>query len=477
MGKIYIYDTLSGKKEMLAKPKGGPLRFFVCGPTVYDLSHIGHARTYLIFDAWVRFLRSQGINLTYLQNITDIDDKIIERAKVERKNPLKLATLMYKEYLKDMKSLGVESVDNYALASKYIKEIQGEISRLISKSFAYITKRGVYFEVSKFSDYGKLSKQNLNELRPGYRIEPDPDKKDPMDFAVWKFPKGELKNQVSGSGPILIEGEPVWAAPFGAGRPGWHIEDTAISEKNFGLTYELHGGGMDLKFPHHEAEIAQARALSGKKSFVKTWMHTGFLLVENTKMSKSLGNFIMIREFLKRYAPEVLRLLVLTQHYRSPLNYTDKLSWETKRSWESINEFLGRVELVKKKGGKSGKHLKAKVINLEKRFFDALADDFNTPKAIASIFLLIKEVQPKLWSLPRKEAEEIGKALKSVLGVLGFSLKLPVISAKATKFALDREKLRVNQQFIQADSLRKKINSLGFHLEDTPLGPFIWPKT
>ena len=477
MPMIHVYNSLSGKKELLPEPKGGPLRFFVCGPTVYDLSHIGHARTYIVFDVWVRFLKSLGIKVNYLQNITDIDDKIIERARKEHKNPLKLATLMQKEYLIDMKSLGISSVNHYAPATKYIKEIQSEVSRLIKMGFAYKTKRGIYFKISEFADYGELSRQNLEELRSGERVEPDPDKIDPIDFAIWKFPKGVLKKEVEGPSPFLLDGEPVWAAPFGAGRPGWHIEDTAISEKNFGLTYEMHGGGMDLKFPHHEAEIAQARALSGKKTFVKIWMHIGFLLVENAKMSKSLGNFLTIKEFLKRYPPEVLRLLVLAQHYRSPLNYTDKLSWETKHSWESLNEFFGRLELVKRKGSKNGKKLKTRAGDLESKFFSVLADDFNTSKALALIFAFVKEAQPKLWGLSKGEAIEIYKALISMFAVMGFSIKKAVVSPKAKKMADEREQLRVNQQFIQADSLRKKINSLGFQLEDTPLGPFVWPKT
>ena len=476
MFTIRVYNSLGGKKELLPKPKQSLFRFFVCGPTVYDLSHIGHARTYIVFDAWVRFLRFSGINVSYLQNITDIDDKIIERARKERKNPLKLAAAMQKEYLSDMKSLGISSVNYYAPATKYIKEIQSEVSRLIKAGFAYSTKRGIYFKISKFADYGKLSRQNLEELRSGERVESDPEKKDPIDFAIWKFPKGDFKKEAAGPYPSLVDGEPVWAAPFGAGRPGWHIEDTAISEKNFGLTYEMHGGGMDLKFPHHEAEIAQARALSGKKAFVKIWMHTGFLLVENAKMSKSLGNFLTIRDFLKRYSPEILRLLVLSQHYRSPLNYTDKLSWETKHSWESLNEFFGRLELVKRKGGKNGKKLRTRASDLRFKFLDVLADDFNSSKALALVFAFIKEAQPRLWSLPKGEATEIYKTLVSMLAILGFTLKKAVISPKAKKMADEREQLRVNQQFIQADSLRKKINSLGFQLEDTPLGPFVWPK-
>lgn len=477
--KVYLFNTLSGKKELVKKPNGKPLRLFVCGPTVYDYSHIGHARTYLVFDGWVRFLRSQGIGVIYLQNITDVDDKIIERSRRERKSPLKLAAFFYNEYLQDMKRIGIESVDRYALSSRYIKEIQDEINRLIKKGFAYRTKRGIYFEVKKFKDYGKLSKQNLEELRAGYRIEPDPEKKDPIDFALWKFPKHE-RTQTRGEKAlkknelVLVDGEPVWEAPFGAGRPGWHIEDTAISESNFGLTYELHGGGMDLKFPHHEAEIAQARALSLKKEFVKIWMHTGFLLVNNAKMSKSLGNFLTIRDFLKRYPAEVLRLLVFSQHYRSPLNYTDKLSWETKSGWEGLTEFFGKLELVAKNGGKGGKT--AKIKEFENKFYEALSDDFNTPKALAMAFGLIKGIQPKVWNISRKEAGVVAQSLRAAFGILGFNIKNPPIIERARKLAFDREELRRNQQFIQADSLRKKINSLGFQVEDTPLGPFVWPK-
>ncbi|MEK7146691.1 MAG: cysteine--tRNA ligase, partial [Patescibacteria group bacterium] len=280
---LKIYNTLSGKKESLKKPANRALKLFVCGPTVYDYSHIGHARTYLFFDIFARYLKSLGFKTFYLQNITDIDDKIINRANREKKNISAVARFFEKEYYRDMKTLAVESVDCYGKAGDFIKEIQRQIQTLVKKGFAYKTKNGVYFEVKKFKNFGKLSRQNLNALRPGWRIEPDPGKKDPLDFALWKF----------------SEQKPYWPSLWGKGRPGWHIEDTAITGKIFGSQYDLHGGGNDLKFPHHEAEIAQAESASGKKPFVKIWLHTGFLLVNGEKMSKSLGNFITIKDFLK----------------------------------------------------------------------------------------------------------------------------------------------------------------------------------
>ena len=318
-----IYNTLSGKKEVVRASKR-PLKFFVCGPTVYDYSHIGHARTYVAFDIAVRWLEFSGFKVFYLQNITDVDDKIINRAKSENKNPLALARFFEKEYLKDMKSLGVVSVDKYARAAGHLKEIKRQIAALLKKGFAYRTKSGVYFEVKKFGGYGKLSRQNLEETRRGWRIEPDPEKKDRLDFALWKNRQA---------------GELAWPSPWGAGRPGWHIEDTAIAEKFFGPQYDIHGGAVDLKFPHHESEIAQAEAASGKKPFVKIWMHTGFLLAGGEKMSKSSGNFITIRDFLKNRDAAALRLLIASRHYRSPLDYEESLAENAENSLRTIGSF------------------------------------------------------------------------------------------------------------------------------------------
>jgi len=434
-----LYDTLSEKKKALSKPKGRPLRLFVCGPTAYDQAHIGHARTYIVFDTLVRYLRSRGFKIDYLQNITDISDKIIVRAKKLKKKPMELAHQFEEEYKNDMKALGVTAVDKYARASAHLREIRKQITTLIKKGYAYETDSGVYFEIKKFKNYGQLSKQNLGELRPGWRIELDSAKKDPLDFALWKKAP---KSSASG------EDDYGFASPWGKGQPGWHIEDTAISEKYFGPQYDLHGAAVDLKFPHHESEIAQQESASGKRPFVKHWMHAGFLLVNGAKMSKSKGNFITIKDFLKKYDANVLRLVVLSHHYRSPINYTDTLAKNYQAALEKIDKFLRTLTFQKDT-----------TLSVDRDFQKALDDDFNTPKALAAIFGFLM-----IASKTKKDK----KYLIDKLGVLGIKLELPDSGKlkKAEKILADREERRRQKDFKAADKLRSQIAKLGFVVED-----------
>ncbi len=454
-----VFDTLSQKKIGLKKPKSGGIKLFVCGPTVYDYSHIGHARTYIVFDSFVKYLRSAGYKVFYLQNITDIDDKIINRAKENKTNPFSLAEKFKKEYFKDLKSLKITSVNKYAEAGKFIPQIVSQIKRLIKKGHAYkIENDGYYFNVSTFSDYGKLSKRTSGQAEDAIsRIDEGIGKKNKADFCLWKFYK---------------DGEPFWNTSLGKGRPGWHIEDTAITEKYFGPQYDIHGGGIDLKFPHHEAEIAQQEAASGKKPLVKIWMHTGFLLVNGEKMSKSSGNFITIRDFLKKYPREILRLMILSNHYRSPFNYTDDLALQTEESLKTISEFLEKLEFVKNKGNKKSK-TKASLKKYEKEFNKTLEDDFNTPKALAIIFNLISSTQKDIWNLSPKNAAIIAQFIKKQLNVFEIELKPVKIPSKIGQLAKNREKFRVNKHFIQSDQLRNQIEVLGYKIEDTPFGPFV----
>ncbi|KKU84749.1 MAG: Cysteinyl-tRNA ligase, partial [Parcubacteria group bacterium GW2011_GWA2_47_8b] len=307
---MLIHDTLSGKKEDLEKVADNKkLRLFVCGPTVYDYIHIGNARTYIVFDNLVRYLRALGVKVFYLQNITDIDNKIIRRAAEENTNAKSLAKKYEKYYHEDEKALGIKSVTKYARATAHIKQIVRQIQTLIAKGHAYKIDDGYYFDISTFPEYGKLAKRTVNQAEDSVsRIDENVNKKNKGDFALWKFKK---------------ENEPSWKTPIGEGRPGWHIEDTAITERWFGPQYDIHGGAVDLKFPHHEAEIAQQEAASGKKPMVKVWMHSGFLVVGGEKMAKSSGNFVTVRDFLKQYPVEVLRYLVAAHHYRSPLDYSE----------------------------------------------------------------------------------------------------------------------------------------------------------
>ena len=318
---IKIYNSLTKNYTQI---KNKNLKLFVCGPTVYDFSHIGHARIYIFFDTFVRFLRKNGYKVKFLMNITDVDDKIINKAKELNKSSFYIAQKYEKEFLKDIGELKIK-VDKFARASQHIDMIIKQIKKLLEKSYAYVTPSGsVYFRTKKFKDYGKLSGQDINQLKD---IEKSEEKEDPLDFALWK---GRTeKNKF----------EPIWKAPWGYGRPGWHIEDTAITEKYFGVQYDIHGGGIDLIFPHHECEIAQQEAASGKKPFVKIWMHVNLLYVDGKKMSKSLGNFITIRDFAKRYPLRFLRFFILAHHWRAIIDYNQNTVNDLWNKYIKINEF------------------------------------------------------------------------------------------------------------------------------------------
>jgi cysteinyl-tRNA synthetase len=472
-----IYNTLSGEKENIPDKK--KINLFVCGPTVYDYAHIGHARTYIFFDFFAKYLRSQGFEVFYLQNITDIDDKIIKRAAEENKEPLECAAFFTNAYLEDMESLGIGMTPNkdeaqreekilYARATEFIPEIIDQAERLVEKGYAYkIDGDGWYFDISKDEDYGKLSGRSITQAEDAVsRIDETVGKRNRGDFCLWKFSK---------------QGEPVWKSKIGDGRPGWHIEDTAITEHFFGSQYDIHGGGIDLKFPHHEAEIAQQESASGKKPFVKIWMHTGQLLMDGKKMSKSLGNFITIREFLKKYPPEVLRWITLAHHYRSPMDFSSESAEQAKATIEKIKLFLAKLEFLAKENSE-GSHAGADVVmeKTDKAFASALADDVNTPIAIAHIFsaIIAFEKQPlKVWNLDPATARVFGKYIREKLKILGFSFNETLeIPAKIHQLAAEREQSRANKQFVQSDGLRKEMDDLGYEVEDTPVGPFVYPK-
>jgi cysteinyl-tRNA synthetase len=470
---IKVFNTLSGQKENL--PRAKELKLFVCGPTVYDFSHIGHARTYLAFDAIVRYLRSQKIKIFYLQNITDIDDKIIDRAKERSVIPKSLAKEFEKAYYQDMKTLGIKSVDKYARATDHIKEIVEQVKTLIKKDHAYeIPGDGWYFDLSTFPEYGKLSHRTALQATDSVsRIDTSDKKRNVGDFALWKFTNNDAAS--AGGEPRQSKDwrEPSWKTELGAGRPGWHIEDTAISEKFFGPQYDLHGGAVDLKFPHHEAEIAQQESASGKKPFVKIWMHTGFLLVNGEKMSKSLGNFTTIRDFLATHSPQTLRMMVLSYHYRSPVDYTPTIAASAKKNIADIKEFLAKLALITN----AKKSIDFSAAESEKGFHAAMEDDFNTPKALAAIFEFMNEANKVIWKLSKSQAKEATSFIQNALKSLGFDLFAPKIPLKIAKLVRQRELFRKDKQFIQSDALRKEIEQLGFSIEDTPVGPLVLSKS
>lgn len=473
---MMILDTLSGNKKPLLKSK--TLNMFVCGPTVYDNSHIGHARTYLAFDIIVRYLRHTGYDIFYLQNITDIDDKIIKRSAEAKKNPLLMSREFEEEYLKDIKKLGITSVDKYARASDHIEEIIDQVKTLIEKDKAYETDSGVYFKIREFSDYGNLSGQDIKKMKAGERIKVDETKKDPLDFVLWKkINKKKINKFISkdNGDPVIVDNEPLWDSPWGPGRPGWHIEDTAITESFFGSQYDIHGGAEDLKFPHHEAEIAQQESASGKSPFVNIWMHTGVLTVNGEKMSKSLGNFITIKDFLSKNHPNVLRWMVVMNHYRSRIDYNEDVITSIEVSLNSIQDFLTRLSFVGDKSASNSYGVKSDIDKFNDNFHSSMQDDFNTPKALASIFSFINNVSDIMWELSSEEAKDIKKSLLDKIRIFGIEIddEDMDIPKKVLELVSEREDLRSNQQFIQSDEIRERISVLGYEIEDTPLGAFI----
>jgi len=458
---LKIYNTLSRKKEVFRPRQGKKVNVFVCGPTVYDFSHLGHARTYIVFDVIVKYLKRAGYKIFYLQNITDIDDKIINRAREKKVLPQGLAKDFEREYLKDMKSLKINSVTKYARATDHIQEIISQVSRLLKKGFAYKIGDGIYYDIKKFKNYGKLSKRTALQAEDAVsRIDESKGKRNKGDFCLWKFSKPK---------------EPSWPSPFGAGRPGWHIEDTAITEKYFGSQYDIHGGARDLIFPHHEAEIAQMEAISGKKPMVKYWLHTGFLTVKGQKMAKSLGNFITIRDFIRENSARILRFFIIKSHYRSPIDYNEKLFLHAKREIERIDEFIGKIQNLKnrKRVKEANLFSTSAYASVSK---EAMEDDFNTPKAMAVIFELINKgnfliARNKLSSADAKKILEFLRKVDGVLNFIFWKKPKEKIPEEIIKLVKEREKCRRNGLWQKADEMRKKIKELDYWIEDTKEGP------
>ncbi len=458
---LVIYDTLSRRKKAF-KPRGKVVKMFVCGPTVYDYAHIGHARSYITFDIMARYLRWKKYKLNYVQNITDIDDKIINRANENKETPEKLAKRFEKTYYEDMRALNVAAVDKYARASDNIKEIISQIQRLIKKGFAYQIGDGVYFDISKFKDYGKLSRQNPEQLKE-HRIEPNPQKRNAGDFSLWKKHK---------------EGEPFWPSPWGNGRPGWHIEDTAITEKYFGPQYDIHGGGIDLIFPHHECEIAQIESVSGKKPLVNYWMHNEFLLVNGEKMSKSLGNFVTIRDALKSNKPQTLRLFFAATHYRQPINYSEENLRNTNVVYEKFVDFVLKLQNIKEK---SGEKVDVLISKAKKDFEGAMDDDFNIALALKVIFDFMSEINKlidanKLSSAAAKKVYKFILELDSVLGLDLKSVKEEKLPAELMKLIKQREAARKAKDWKTSDKIRNDLKARGILLEDLQDGGTRWKR-
>lgn len=441
---LKIYNTLTRKKEAFKPISGKDVKLFVCGPTTYAYAHIGHAKTYVQFDFIAKYLRYLGYNVFYLQNITNIDDKIINRAKEENKDPLKLSEEFEKKYYEDMEKIKVNSVNKYARATDYMEQIISQVNRLIKMSYAYKIKDGYYFDLTKFSEYGKLAKRTAQEAEDAVsRIDENDEKRNKGDFCLWKFYK---------------KGEPYWETSLGKGRPGWHIEDTAITETELGAQYDVHGGAIDLIFPHHEAEIAQMESISGKKPLVKYWIHTAFLNINKKKMSKSLKNFVTIREALEKYDGNVIRYFFVSNHYRTTLDFSYEVLEQNKNSLERLNDFARKL-----KDSKDKDDLKL-IEKTRKGILKALDDDFDTPKAFSVLFDFVRDVNKNGGG---KKSYEFLLEVDKIFNILTLNEKIP---ENVIKLAKEREDFRKEKKWKEADVSRDRIKKLGYSVEDSNSG-------
>ena len=443
-----IQDTLLNSQQELDVSK--KIKIYLCGVTVYDESHIGHARTVIVFDVLRRYLENKNVEIEFIQNFTDVDDKIINRANSENTTAEKISTKYIENYFKDFDALNVKHATNYPKATEHIGDIVEFIEKLIEKEIAYITKNGVYFAVSKFPEYGKLSKKKIDELQSGSRIEVDEAKNDPLDFAVWKF----------------SDKEPLWDSPWGKGRPGWHIECSAMSIKYLGENFDIHGGGRDLIFPHHENEIAQSESCTGAQ-FAKIWMHVGMVTINGEKMSKSLGNIKSIKHVLENWGPNIIRLFCLSGHYSKPIDYSEELLKENLIKWRQVETCY--YELIHA-NSENNQKVNSIIDKTSKDFDNALKDDLNTHLALSAFFQLVKETNRMAAEeiLGKDDARTIKNELERMLGILG--LQIPEMTEKNKQeidsLILSRETFRKEKQFEEADKIRDKLNEMNVELID-----------
>jgi cysteinyl-tRNA synthetase len=476
MSLLVLYNTLSRSKEKLEPLNDKKINMFVCGQTVYDDAHLGHARNYVSFDIIARWLRQRGYNLKYIQNITDIDDKIIARAAENNTTPELLARRYEERFMEDMSAIGVkENVDLYPRSHDYIKEMRTQIQLLIDKGYAYLSEGNIYFEIDKFPDYTKLSGMKIDELSK-HRIEFEPGKRKPYDFTLWKKAKSGEPHWPE---EFILEDKPIIVD----GRPGWHIEDTAITNAIFGPQYDIHGGASELIFPHHSNEIAQDEAAFGKKPMVKYWVHSGVLRIKGEKMSKSLKNFITIREVLKKYDPEALRLMVAFSHYRSQIDFSEDL---LKKASTSLNYLYSSLSMIyNAKESESAARETEKIINeisssLENEFSTAMDNDFETPQAIASLFNAISSLRTVVEKNTHVDGDSKKKAINtllncaSVIGILKHDWYKEPLSEEAISMIRERDRLRREKSFDEADRIRTELkNNYNINIEDTEYGT-VW---
>ena len=457
-----IYNTLTRQKETFIPLEENKIKMYVCGPTVYNFFHIGNARPFMIFDAFRNYMEYRGYEVTYVQNFTDVDDKIIKRANEEGISPIEVAEKYIAEYFKDADALGIKRATVHPRVTENIENIITFIEELISKGFAYELNGDVYFNSQAYKEYGKLSKQNLEELNLGARIDVNDEKKHPIDFALWKAKK---------------EGEIGWQSPWGEGRPGWHIECSVMSARYLGDTIDIHAGGQDLIFPHHENEIAQSEARSGKQ-FARYWMHNGYINVDNQKMSKSLGNFFTVRDILSEFSGQVIRFFLLSAHYRNPVNFSKELILQAKAGMERLANSKERlvftISHAKGQMNESELELVSALENHRDRFIEAMDDDINTADAISIIFELARFSNTNVTENSSLEwAEKNLSLFNELTGVLN------IIKAEDTdsndneqieKLIKDRVEAKKNKDFALADAIRDELKSMGIEIEDTRQG-------
>ena len=445
-----LYNTLSRQLEELM-PHDNAVRVYVCGVTVYDNSHIGHARTVIVFDVLRRYLLSKGYKVTFVQNFTDVDDKIINRAKAEGKKAEEISQKYIENYFRDFGGLNVLLADHHPKATEHISDMIQLIQGLIDKGHAYLTLNGVYFRVKSFPGYGKLSKKPVEELEAGARIEVDPSKEDPLDFALWKFSSED----------------PAWSSPWGKGRPGWHIECSAMSLKYLGNGFEIHGGGHDLVFPHHENEIAQSESYTGQE-FAKIWMHSGMVTINSQKMSKSLGNIVTIQQALESWGMNCLRLYSLSVHYSKPLDYTAELLRESAQRWRQIETCMTELRSAVGSGGEADALKLCK--ESESAFEAAMEEDMKTASALTAFMKFVTRLNQYAASdkLTKEIAEAALPAMERIMSILG--LRLAEASDAERKeieqLVENRNSLRAGRKFKEADELRKRLEELSVELMD-----------
>ncbi len=454
---LKLYNTLTRKKEEFKPIEENKVRMYSCGPTVYNYFHIGNARPFIIFDTLRRYLEYRGYDVNFVQNFTDIDDKMIKKANEENITVRELADRFINEYFKDSKGLGIKEATVHPKATENIDSIITIINKLMKKGFAYNVDGDVYFRVKKFKEYGKLSHQPLENLEAGARIEVGTAKEDPMDFAVWKAKK---------------EGEPAWESPWGMGRPGWHIECSAMANKYLGETIDIHSGGQDLIFPHHENEIAQSEAANGAP-FANYWLHNGYINVDNVKMSKSLGNFFTVRDVAEKFDYSVIRFFMLSAHYRNPINFSDELLTQAKAGLDRIKTCAENLEFLISNSKEDGVTFETEFDMLKQRFIDAMDDDINTADAISVIFDLVKHINVSVNENTSasilKEALGLLTELTGVLGIEILKAK-ELLEGDIEALIEERTQAKKDKNFARADEIRDTLKDMGIILEDTRQG-------